>query len=267
MLGSSGTEKPPRNVCPMACACAATEIRFAGGLMTKRAAKPAPVTSSASAATQAKDALAALKKLSSAKVREGMVRYGLPNDKALGVGVGAIQQLGKKLGPSQALAEALWATDVYEARLLAAFVGEPDKLTPAGMDRWCRDFDNWGVVDTVCFKLFDKSPHGWSRVDKWAKLKGEQQKRAGFVMLACLAAHTEGIPDKQFLEFFPLLEWGATDDRNFVKKGVSWALRMIGRQSPALLKESLALSTRLAASEDPTSRWVGKEALRDLGKL
>jgi 3-methyladenine DNA glycosylase AlkD len=196
-----------------------------------------------------------------------MLRYGLPNDKALGVAVGAIQQLAKKLGRSQALAEALWLTDVYEARLLAAFVGEPDKLTPAGMDRWCRDFDNWGVVDTVCFKLFDQSPYGWSRVEKWAKLKGEQQKRAGFVMLACLAAHTEGIPDAQFLKFMPLLEWGATDDRNFVKKGVSWALRMVGRQSPVLLEESLALAKRLAASEDPTARWVGKEALRDLGKL
>ena len=235
--------------------------------MTERAAKPASVIPPLSTAAQAKAALAALRKLSSAKVREGMARYGLPNDKALGVAVGAIQQLGKKFGRSQALAEALWATDVYEARLLAAFVGEPDKLTPAGMDRWCRDFDNWGVVDTVCFKLFDQSPHAWSRVAKWAKLKDEQPKRAGFVMLACLAAHAEDVPDEQFLIFLPLLEWGATDDRNFVKKGVSWALRMIGRHSPSLLKECLATARRLAASEDPTSRWVGKEALRDLGKL
>jgi len=229
---------------------------------TKRAA-----SATASPASQAKAALAELKKLSSAKVRDGMTRYGLPNDKALGVSVGDIQKLGKKLGPSQALAEALWETDVYEARLLAAFVGEPEKLTPALMDRWCRDFDNWGVVDTVCFKLFDQSPHSWSRVEKWAKLKGEQQKRAGFVMLACLAAHAKDAPDEEFRKFLPLIEWGATDERNFVKKGVSWALRMVGRCSPALLLESLALAKRLAASDDPTARWVGKEALRDFAKL
>lgn len=226
-----------------------------------RAAKPGSLKVGAS------EALAALKKLSSPKVREGMTRYGLPNDKALGVSVGDIQKLGKKLGRSQPLAEALWKTDIYEARLLAAFVGEPEKLTPKLMDAWCRDFDNWGVVDTVCFKLFDQSPHGWSRVEKWAKLKGEQQKRAGFVMLACLAAHSEDIPDEQFRGYLPLLEWGATDERNFVKKGVSWALRMVGRQSPAMLKECIALAKKLAASEDATQRWVGKEALRDLGKL
>ena len=224
------------------------------------------VSPTASPASQAKAVLAELKKLSSGKIRDGMGRYGLPHAKALGVSVGAIQQLGKKLGRSQALATALWETDVYEARLLAAFVGEPDKLTPALMDRWCRDFDNWGVVDTVCFKLFDQSPHGWSRVEKWAKLKGEQQRRAGFVMLACLAAHSDGIPDKQFLEFLPLIEWGATDERNFVKKGVSWALRMVGRQSPVMRQECLALAKRLTESADPTARWIGKEALRDLGK-
>jgi 3-methyladenine DNA glycosylase AlkD len=146
-------------------------------------------------------------------------------------------------------------------------VGEADKLTPKLMDAWCRDFDNWGVVDTVCFKLFDQSPHGWSRVEKWAKLKGEQQKRAGFVMLACLAAHSDGIPDEQFRGYLPLIEWAATDERNFVKKGVSWALRMVGRQSPAMLKECTALAKKLAAADDATSRWIGKEALRDLGKL
>jgi len=214
----------------------------------------------------AKAALAELQRLSSKKVRDGMARYGIPSDKALGVGVGAIQQYGKKLGKDQALAEALWETDVYEARLLASFVGEPAKLTPALMDRWCRDFDNWGVVDTVCFKLFDQSPHAWKRIEPWARMKGEFQRRAGFVLLACVAAHTENIPDEQFLRYLPLLEWGATDERNFVKKGVSWALRMVGLQSPGLRAACTVLAKRLADSEHSTARWVGKEALREFAK-
>lgn len=213
-----------------------------------------------------KEALVALKQAASPKVRDGMVRYGLPNDKALGVSVGGIQQIGKKLGRSQALAEALWETDIYEARLLACFVGEPDKLTVAVMNRWCRDFDNWGVVDTVCFKLFDQSPLAWDRVEPWARMKGEFQRRGGFVLLACLAAHSDGIPDEQFLRYLPLLEWGATDERNFVKKGVSWALRMVGLQSPGLRKECTAFATRLTASESASARWIGKEALKEFAR-
>jgi 3-methyladenine DNA glycosylase AlkD len=211
-------------------------------------------------------AVAELKRLASAKVRAGMARYGLPSDKALGVSVGAIQQLGKKLGRDQALAEALWVTAIYEARLLASFVGEPDKLTPAVMNRWCRDFDNWGVVDTVCFKLFDQSPHAWQRIAPWAGLKGEFQKRAGFVLLACIAAHDKEAPDDKFLPCLDLIERGATDDRNFVKKGVSWALRMIGLRNPRLRAAAGRTARKLANSDDVTARWVGREALREFAK-
>ena len=105
-----------------------------------------------------------LKRLSSKSTRDGMVRYGLPSDNALGVPIGAIQKVAKDIGRDHELAEALWTTGIYEARLLASFVDEPEKVTVAQMDRWCRDFDNWGVVDTVCFKLFDQTPHAWKKV-------------------------------------------------------------------------------------------------------
>ncbi|HWA26499.1 MAG TPA: DNA alkylation repair protein [Lacunisphaera sp.] len=227
--------------------------------------KTAPRTA-AQAKADAALALAWLEKNRSKKVLEGMARYGLPSDKALGVSVGAIQKYGKQLGRDQALADALWATDVYEARLLASFVGEPDKLTPAVMDRWCRDFDNWGVVDTVCFKLFDQSPHAWDRIEPWAGMKGEFQRRAGFVLLACVAAHVDAVPNEKFLRYLPLLEWGATDERNFVKKGVSWALRMVGRQGPGLRHACGALAKKLTESDSDSARWIGREALREFAK-
>jgi 3-methyladenine DNA glycosylase AlkD len=212
---------------------------------------------------QAESAVARLKRHSSRAVRDGMARYGLPSDRALGVGVGAVQKFGKQLGRSQALAEALWDTEIYEARLLAAFVGEPAKLTAAAMDRWCRGFDNWGVVDTVCFKLFDQSPHALGRIAPWTKKKDEFQRRAGFVLMACVSAHNDDVTDAQLLALLPLLEGGATDERNFVKKGVSWALRLLGRRSVELNRAAVVLAQRLTESEDATARWIGKSALKE----
>jgi 3-methyladenine DNA glycosylase AlkD len=211
-------------------------------------------------------ALALLKEKSSKKTLEGMARYGLPSDKAWGVPVSGIQAVAKKLGRDHDLAAALWKTDVYEARMLCAFVDEPEKVTPAQMDRWCRDFDNWGIVDTICFCLFDRTPHAWKKVPEWSARKEEFQKRAGFVLLACLAAHDKASGDAPFARCMPLLERGATDERNFVKKGVSWALRGVGRRSPALYASSVALSKRLLESKSEAARWIGKEALRDLSK-
>jgi 3-methyladenine DNA glycosylase AlkD len=193
-----------------------------------------------------------------------MARYGLPSDTAVGVPVGALKAYAKALRRDQDLAEALWETNIYEARLLAAFVGDPDRLTPAQMDRWCRGFDNWGVCDTVCFSLFDRSPHAWTRVAPWARSNREFVRRAGFALMACLGVHDKAAGDEAFARCLPLIERGAGDGRNFVKKGVSWALRVIGRRSPALNRDAIALARRLAASDVPAARWVGKDALRDL---
>ena len=209
-------------------------------------------------------AVAWLKAHGDPEFRVGLARYGLPTDKAFGVSVATIQRYARTLDRDHDLARELWRTGWSDARMLASFVGEPAKVTPAEMDAWCRDFDSWGIVDTVCFKLWDRSPHAWRKAGQWTTRKPEFEKRAGFVLMACLAAHDKSAKDDSFLKFLPLIEKGATDDRNFVKKGVSWALRHIGHRNAKLHAAALKTATRLAKSEDATQRWVGKDALRDL---
>jgi 3-methyladenine DNA glycosylase AlkD len=212
----------------------------------------------------AKSTLTELKRLSSKKYRDGMARYGLPTDRAMGVPVGSIQALGKRIGRDHTLAADLWDTGWYEARMLTAYVADPAALTPAQMDRWCRGFDNWGICDTLCFALFDKSPHAWNKVHAWANKKNEFERRAAFALLASLAGHDKTSPDDRFLKSLPLIAKAATDERNFVRKGVSWALRGIGHRSLALHTAAMSLATQLSTSQDATERWLGKDVLRDL---
>jgi len=204
-----------------------------------------------------------LKTLSSRSTRDGMSRYGLPSDNALGVPVGKMQKLAKEIGRNHELAEGLWKTGIYEARMVAAFLDEPTLVTTAQMDRWCRDFDNWGIVDTVCFKLFDQTPHAWKKVLQWSKRRDEFQKRAAFALLACLGVRDKEATNEQFLACLPLIEEASTDERNFVKKGVSWALRVIGRRNAELHNSCVRLAEGLASSMNPTARSLGKEALRE----
>jgi 3-methyladenine DNA glycosylase AlkD len=208
--------------------------------------------------------LAALERLGTRRTRDGMARYGIHAERAYGVTMAAIQKLAKEIGRDHALAEALWSSGWYEARLLAAFVDEPERVTAAQMDRWCRDFDNWAVCDTVCFKLFDRTAHAYAKVERWSNRRKEFEKRAAFALLASLALHDKRAGDEAFARTLPLIERAASDDRNFVKKAVSWALRSIGRRNAALRVSASALARRLAGSADPAPRWVGKDALRDL---
>ena len=216
------------------------------------------------ALTDVESAVDWLKRHGTRHTREGMARYGLPSTNALGVAVGDIRLLGKQLGRNHALALALWHTGIYEARMLTAFVADPTLVTPAQMDAWCRDFDNWGICDTLCFHLFDKTPHAWKKVEQWSDKRAEFVKRASFALLASIAGHDKKAPDQPFRDSFVLIERGAADDRNFVKKGVSWALRGIGHRNPALHAASLTVARRLAKSNDAAPRWVGKDAIRDL---
>jgi 3-methyladenine DNA glycosylase AlkD len=210
------------------------------------------------------EVIAKLKRLGTNKTREAMTRYAIPNDNAFGVSVGMIRDLGKKLGRNHDLALALWKSGWYEARMLAAFVDDPAQVTPAQMDRWCRDFDNWAIVDTICFHLFDKTPHAFRKVEQWSDRRAEFEKRAAFALLASLGVHDKRASDESFANCLPLIERAAPDERNFVKKGVSWALRVLGRRSNELNRSAVALSKRLCASEEPAARWVGRDALKEL---
>ena len=193
-----------------------------------------------------------------------MARYAIPSDKAFGVSVGTIQQLAKRLGHDHGLAEALWKSGWYEARMLAALVDEPARVTMAQMDRWCRDFDNWAICDTVCFKLFDKVPHAWGRVTAWSRSREEFVMRAAFALLWGLSVHDKEAADAHFLHGLQLIERAAADDRNFVKKAVNMALRAVGKRNRGLHAAAMGTARRLAASEDAAPRWVGKDALREL---
>lgn len=217
-----------------------------------------------------------LRGLGSARVRNDMgTRYGVTGGTArtaFGVGMGAMQKLAKEIrskDPEQnhALALELWETGQYEARMVACLIDEPSLVTGAQMDRWTSDFDNWAICDTVCFKLFDgvDPALAFRKVRRWSSSNDEFVKRGAFALLASMALHAAP-GDDGFVACLPLIGRAASDERNFVKKGVSWALRAVGRRGPELRSKAKELAVGLTASPHAAARWVGRDALRDLAK-
>jgi 3-methyladenine DNA glycosylase AlkD len=178
--------------------------------------------------------------------------------------VSDIRTLGKRLGRNHELAAALWDTGWYEARMLTSFVDDPERVTSAQMDRWCRDFDNWAICDTLCFHLFDRTPHAWDKVTQWSAKRDEFGKRAAFALLWALSVHDKRAGDGAFVRGLRLIEQAASDDRNFVKKAVNMALRAVGKRNSALNAAAVATARRLAGSAEASAKWVGKDALREL---
>ncbi|MBP7513472.1 MAG: DNA alkylation repair protein [Flavobacteriales bacterium] len=216
-------------------------------------------------ANDVKSVLSWLESLGSKRVREDMSkRFGIHTDKAWGLMMRDMQKVAKSIGTDHQLAQQLWKSGWYEARMVATMIADPKQVTPKEMDSWCKDFDNWAICDTACFKLWDQVPHAWEKVPLWAKSEQEFIKRAAFALLACLSLHRNDADPKKLRKFLPLVKKAASDERDFVKKGVSWALRGMANTSTEMHEAAILLAEELAASKDITARWVGKDVLRDI---
>lgn len=214
--------------------------------------------------TGIKQIIVILKKHRNPKNVAGMARFGINPKNTLGISIPWLRAYAKTIGRNHALAAQLWKTKIHEARLLAAFIEESAKVTPKQMDSWTGDFDSWDICDQVCSNVWDRTPFAYTKSFRWAKDKREFVRRAGFVMMAALAVHDKKTDDKTFLKFFPIIKKYSTDERNFVRKAVNWALRQIGKRSTFLRPKAIRLARDIERIDSPSARWIAKDALREL---
>ncbi len=213
---------------------------------------------------EANTVLNELAALGSEENRKGMARFGINTDHAFGVSMTSMRPLARKHRRNHALALALWQSGHHEARILAGLIDDPKQVTPEQMDSWATDFNSWDLCDQVCMKLFAVTPYVAEKVTLWANDDREFVRRAAFALIAGYTVRAKKAPPEAFLPFLPIIDRCADDDRNFVKKAVNWALRQIGKHSPALHPVALALAEKLAASDNRTRRWIGRDAVKEL---
>lgn len=194
----------------------------------------------------------------------GMARFGINSKNTYGVSMPSLRRMARESGKSHSLALELWRTGIHEARIMAALIDVPEKVTGTQMDRWANDFDSWDVCDQCCSNLFAKTEVAYEKACEWSSAGKEFVRRAGFALMAALAVHDKQASNFQFLKFLKLIEKEAADERNFVKKAVNWALRQIGKRNLALNKAALRTAKAIRKMDSKSARWIGSDALREL---
>lgn len=210
----------------------------------------------------AEEALEALRAQGDPAALPAMARYGIPAQ--YGNRIPQLRALARRAGRDHDLAQALWSTGVHEARLLATMVADPARFTEEEAERWALDLRSWDLCDGLCLNLLRRTPFAWKKAGEWPRREEELVRRAGFSLIAVLAVHDKAAPDARFLALLPLVEEGAGDGRNLVRKAVSWALRQVGKRDLELNAAAVAAAERLRARDDRPSRWVASDALREL---
>lgn len=204
-----------------------------------------------------------LKKMANPKNVAGMARFGINSKRTLGISIYDLRPLAREIGRDHRMAQQLWASGLHEARILASYIEDPGRVSAAQIERWVKDFDSWDVCDQVT-ELFARTRFARKKIRMWAKRDEEFVKRAAFAMIAELAWHDKGAPDKAFEPYLALIKKAATDDRNFVRKAVNWALRNIGKRNRALNRKAIAVAKEISRIDSRAARWVAADALREL---
>jgi 3-methyladenine DNA glycosylase AlkD len=205
-----------------------------------------------------------LESMASPTGSEGMARYGIRSEKVLGLSMGELREMAKELGKDHQLALCLWTAGFHESRILAALIDDPSRVTEEQIESWAMDFDNWAVCDSVCTSLFRRTQFARSKCLEWPSRDEEYVKRAGFTLMAALAVHEKKGGDGLFESFFEIIERESMDDREYVKKGVNWALRQIGKRNSSLNEKAIQVAERISNLDSKAARWIASDALREL---
>ncbi len=211
------------------------------------------------------DIIARFESLTDKAAVEGMSRYGITGSKVYGIKIPVLRKLAKEAGKrNHELALRLWSHGSREARIVASLIEDPKQLTEQQMDAWVQDFDSWEVCDQTIMNLFEKVPSSWGKAIQWSRAGEEFVKRAGFVMMARLGVSDKKAGDSKFETFLPIIKRGASDNRNFVKKAVNWALRQIGKRNGHLNAKALETAYEILHIDAKSAQWIARDAIREL---
>ncbi len=213
-----------------------------------------------------KEILKKFKALADPKAKEGMAKYGITSKKVYGISIPNLRKLAKEISKNHELAKELWKEGSREAKILASMIDDPELVDEKQMEEWVKDFDCWEVCDQCCLNLFWQTPFAFKKAIEWSKRKDEFVKRAGFALMAVLAWKDKKAEDNKFLKFFSLIKQQATDERNFVKKAVNWALRQIGKRNLKLNEEAIKIAKEIQKIDSKTAKWIASDAIRELTK-
>jgi 3-methyladenine DNA glycosylase AlkD len=210
------------------------------------------------------EVIALLKSQYNPKNVEGMKRFGITGKNALGLAKPQLEAIARKVGRDHVPAQRLWDSGIHEARGLAIMIDESSQVTKEQMERWVNDFDSWDTCDDCCGRLFDRTPFAYEKALEWSGREEEFVKRAGYALMAELAVHDKKTEDEKLLQFLPAIKRGSTDERNFVRKAVNWALRQIGKRNLTLNGRAVKMAEEIARIDSKSARWIASDALREL---
>lgn len=217
------------------------------------------------------DIFEVLKRESSDKYKENVVKMGIPSGDALGVPTPKLRKIVTsipKKDRSKMLALEFWKTGVHEAKMLAVLIAGYHYNDYSDEEVWqmFEDICSWDLCDLFCKSVLIKRKDSELLIREFLSSDKLYIKRAGFTLLASMSTHST-LSENEIEGYLELVPVYSDDDRLHVKKAASWALRELGKISEASKDYAITVAEKMKESSSSAHQWLAKDALKELPLL
>lgn len=207
--------------------------------------------------------IGALMKASSGKYRDNLQKFAINPGEALGVPVPEIRKIAKGVLPGRSIALELWSSGVHEAMILATMVFPPNELTLKEASNMLKEIRSWDLCDHFTGNLVANSTIAIRTIADWLQMESEFERRAAFSTIAQLDRR-KFYTAENVKFFFNCIRKAATDDRNFVKKAVLWAILAIGKTCREYNSLTILVAKEISGMDSKPAKWIAGRALKEL---
>ena len=214
-----------------------------------------------------KDIIIELQTMSSDKYKTNVIKLGIPEKDSIGVSTSDVRKLAKSITKSNTLAKELWKTGYHEAKLLAVLLFDKKTLLLEDVEPLIEQVYSWDLCDHLCKNLLIKMKGYESLITKWYSKNKTYTKRAAFTLIASAAIHDKKVSVETLNDYLKIIHEYSNDEREHVKKAISWALREIGKKDFNYQEKAIVLAHDLIETGSREQIWIGKDALKELETL
>lgn len=170
-----------------------------------------------------------------------------------GIGLTRLRKLAKQVGRNRELAQALWKSDVYDARVIALLIDDPAQVTRDQAERQVEELAGGMLahVFSSCDATLAKTPFVVELAEQWVRSDDPVRRSCGYGLLyeASKLSEKKAPSDEFFLAQIALIAETIDDESESVRMAMGTALMGIGKRNAALNTAALNVAQRVGPIE------------------
>ncbi len=163
--------------------------------------------------------------------------------KSFGIGLTQLRKLAKQIGRDHKLAQQLWKSDVYDAKIIGLLIDDPKQLSREQAEEQVEGLQGgmFSHVFASCDATLAKTPFAFELACDWMESKDDMRRRCGYALLYELSKkNIKEMDDPYLLGRIDHIRRAIHGEEMWVREAMGGALMGIGKRNKKLNKAAIS---------------------------